>query len=143
MNETSNVVRGILHPDGTLELAERPTLPAGDVEVTIRPVTGPVGDKARAETLWEVMERSRAELEASGHRFRTTEEIDADIAEMRDWGDDEIEATPPPAEGYGPYLARTRARREADGFPFRTKAEIDAEVNDLRSWDDGQGEILP
>jgi hypothetical protein len=81
MNETSNVLRGILHPDGTLELAERPTLPAGDVEVTIRPVTG----EAPKETLWEFMQRTRAELEAMGTGFRTKEEIDAYIEDMRDW----------------------------------------------------------
>ncbi len=141
MNETSNVLRGILHPDGTLELAERPTLPAGDVEVTIRPVTS----EAPKETLWEAMQRSRAELEASGHDFfRTKEEMDAYIEDMRDWGDDGIEEGTPTTEGYGPYLARIRARREADGFPFRTKAELDAEINDLRSWDERpEGEILP
>jgi hypothetical protein len=81
MNEPSNVVRGILHPDGTLELAERPTLPAGEVEVTIRPV---VAEK-KSESLIEYLQRTRAELEASGAVFRTKEEIDADIEEMRDW----------------------------------------------------------
>jgi hypothetical protein len=201
MNEPSNVLRGILHPDGTLELAERPTLPAGDVEVTIRPVakvvngenwleclqriraereaagypfrtkeeidaeiaenrdwgedrldeihrqaeasrstesTAPngAGGRAAGETLREFMQRTRAELEASGHRFRTKEEIDADIEEMRGWGEERIEGSTTPLEGYGPYLARIRTRREADGFPFRTKAEIDAEVEELRSWDE-------
>jgi hypothetical protein len=82
MSEPSNVVRGILHPDGTLELAERPTLPAGEVEVTIRPATS----EAPKETLWEAMQRSRAELEASGYGFfRTKEEIDAYIEDLRDW----------------------------------------------------------
>jgi hypothetical protein len=37
MNETPNIVRGVLKPDGTLELDERPSMPAGRVEVTIRP----------------------------------------------------------------------------------------------------------
>ena len=152
MNETSNVVRGILHPDGTLELAERPTLPAGDVEVTIRPVAAekkgeptevtdrPATGEALAETLWESTQRSRAELEASGHGFRTEEEIDADIEDMRDWGEDKLEAASRPSEGYGPYLARIRARREAEGFPFRTKEEIDAEIEELRSWEDRSDE---
>jgi hypothetical protein len=31
------------------------------------------------------MQRTRAELEAIGHGFRTKEEIDADIEDMRDW----------------------------------------------------------
>jgi hypothetical protein len=102
------------------------------VEVTIRPV---VAEKPR-ENWFEYLQSTRAELEASGHRFRAKEEIDADIEEMRDWGEERIEAASTPEEGYGPYLARIRARREADGFPFRTKAEIDAEVEELRSWDE-------
>jgi hypothetical protein len=81
MNETSNVLRGILHPDGTLELADRPTLPAGDVEVTIRPAARVV----TGENWLEYLQRTRAELEASGAVFRTKEEIDADIEDMRDW----------------------------------------------------------
>jgi hypothetical protein len=87
MNETSNVLRGILHPDGTLELAERPTLPAGDVEVTIRPVTKVVP----GENWLEYLMRIRAEREASGYPFRTKEEIDAEMAEDRDWGEDELD----------------------------------------------------
>ena len=62
MNEPTNVVRGILHPDGTLKLAERPTLPPGDVEVTIRPVTKIVA----GENWLECLMRIRAEREASG-----------------------------------------------------------------------------
>jgi hypothetical protein len=81
MKELSNVLRGILHPDGTLELAERPTLPAGDVEVTIRPVVA----QQPQESWFEYLQRTRAELEASGAVFRTKAEIDADIEEMRDW----------------------------------------------------------
>jgi len=81
MNEATNVLRGILHPDGTLELTERPTLPAGQVEVTIRPVVEPV----KGENWLEYLQRTRAKLEASGATFRTKEEIDSDIEEMRDW----------------------------------------------------------
>jgi hypothetical protein len=81
MNETTNVIRGTLHPDGTLELAERPSLPAGQVEVTIRPAAA----ERKAESLIEYLQRTRAELEASGAVFRNKEEIDADIEEMRDW----------------------------------------------------------
>ena len=81
MNETSNVVRGTILPDGTLTLDERTTLPAGPVEVTIRPVAA----DRKGESLIEYLQRTRAELEASGAVFRTKEEIDADIEEMRDW----------------------------------------------------------
>jgi hypothetical protein len=81
MNETANVIRGTILPDGTLELDEPTTLPAGKVEVTIRPVAV----ERKAESLIEYLQTTRAELEASGAVFRTKEEIDADIEEMRDW----------------------------------------------------------
>ena len=81
MNETSHVIRGTLNPDGTLELAERPDLPAGPVEVTIRPVA----EVPKNGNWFDYLQRARAELEAAGHRFRTKEEIDADIEDLRDW----------------------------------------------------------
>ena len=81
MNQTANVVRGVLRPDGTLELAERPSLPAGDVEVTIRPIA----TTTPGEELLQYMIRTRAELEASGVAFRTKEEIDAELEDLRDW----------------------------------------------------------
>ncbi|WP_435008860.1 hypothetical protein P12x_000110 [Tundrisphaera lichenicola] len=81
MNETSNVVRGILKVDGTLKLDQRPSVPAGPVKVTIRPLA----TEDREEDIWEYMQRSRAELEAAGHRFRTKEEIDSALEDDRDW----------------------------------------------------------
>ncbi len=137
MNETSHVIRGTLNPDGTLELAERPDLPAGPVEVTIRPVA----EVPKSGNWFDYLRRARAELEASGAVFRTKEEIDADIEEMRDWGEDGLEAARRAGEGYGPYLARIRARREAEGFPFRTKEEIDEDIENLRSWDEPGGGV--
>ena len=86
MNPTSTIVRGILNPDGTLQLDELPSIPAGRVEVTIRALPG----QDRAEDLWQYMQRTRAELEATGRGFRTKEQIDADLEEGRDW-DDQIE----------------------------------------------------
>src|SRR5579859_2826383 len=87
MDESSNVIRGILHPDGTLELSKRPTLLAGDVEVAIRPVAKEVA----GENWLEYLQRTRAELEASGAVFRTKEEIDAEMADDRDWGEDRLD----------------------------------------------------
>ncbi len=96
MDHAEDVVRGVLKPDGTLELAGRPNLPAGAVEVTIRAVPGISTQEEpapRKESLWEFMQRTRAEREASGEPFRTKEEIDAEIEELRDWDGkiDEIE----------------------------------------------------
>lgn len=40
------------------------------------------------ETLTEFFQRSRRDLEAAGHKFRTKKEIDAELEEMRnEWGD--------------------------------------------------------
>jgi hypothetical protein len=75
MNASQVLVRGRLKPDGTLELDETPALPAGPVEVLIR-LQPPAHEGA--ETWWEYLQRSRAELLAQGQTFRRKEEIDAD-----------------------------------------------------------------
>lgn len=154
MSEPSNVLRGILHPDGTLELAERPTLPAGDVEVTIRPVAKVVA----GENWLECLMRIRAEREAAGYPFRTKEELDAEMADIRDWGEDRLEEarrqtepghptlpadpTERPATSEAPgetlweAMQRSRAELEASGYGFfRTKEEIDAYIENLRDLD--------
>lgn len=81
MHMEQAIVRGTLKPDGTLELAERPSLPAGPVEVLIRVQN----EKATLEeTWWEYLQRARGELLAQGFVFRTREEIDADRARQHD-----------------------------------------------------------
>ncbi len=116
MDHTEDVVRGVLKPDGTLELAGRPNLPAGAVEVVVRTPGSRGQDFGEASsTSPPVAERIDVEAGASHH----------------------------PAEGYGPYLARIRARREAEGFPFRTREEIDAEIEDLRSSEEDRRHEIP
>ena len=80
MTPAQVVVQGTLKPDGTLELDEKPNLPAGRVEVIVRAVPPP---NPPPEDWWQFLQRARAELEASGHRFRTKEEIDADLEDLR------------------------------------------------------------
>jgi hypothetical protein len=63
------VLRGILRADGTLELAEKPPLPAGPVEVVLRPA---------APTLLEAMAQIRQNQQARGYTGRTLEELHAD-----------------------------------------------------------------
>jgi hypothetical protein len=106
MNETPNIVRGVLKPDGTLELDERPSMPAGRVEVTIRPLEKPV----EAEGYWPYLQRVRAEREAAGHPFRTKEEIDAEMEDLRDW-DGKID------EVYRQIEEERRRIEEAEGSP--------------------------
>ena len=89
MSRAQVVVRGTLRPDGTLDLADRPALPAGPVEVVISAL--PMADDAR-EDWWHYLQRARAELEAAGHRFLTEDEVNASIAELRSsWDDDRID----------------------------------------------------
>jgi hypothetical protein len=95
MNEASNVVRGTILPDGTLTLDERTTLPAGPVEVTIRPVAV----ERQGENWFECLQRIRAEREASGYRFLTEEEVEAYMEDVRDWDEarlDEARGQPGP-----------------------------------------------
>jgi hypothetical protein len=87
MSASHVVIKGTLNADGSLELAERPSLPAGPVEVTIRslPTANTVG-----EDFLQYLQQARTELEASGAMFRTKEEIDADLDELRS-GDKRLE----------------------------------------------------
>ena len=80
MNVSQVLVKGTLKTDGTLELSEVPTLPAGPVEVLIR-MQPPAADNA--ETWWEYLQRRHAELRAEGQTFRSKDEIDADRARQR------------------------------------------------------------
>jgi hypothetical protein len=74
------VVRGNLEADGTLTLDSKPGLPAGPVEVTLRPLA-PGRPESRG---WlGYLRQARAELEAAGHPFRTKQDIDADLAALR------------------------------------------------------------
>ncbi len=90
MNQNHVVLHGRLKPDGTLELDAKPPLPEGPVEILIRSVPEP---QSSAENWWQYLQRARSELEAGGHRFRTPEEIDAEIAELRS-GDERFERKP-------------------------------------------------
>jgi hypothetical protein len=69
-------VEGTLRADGTLELDQKPNLPPGRVRVTVQPVEAPVD-------VIDILRRIHAEQAARGHVPRTREEIDADIAAMR------------------------------------------------------------
>ncbi len=80
MSASEVVVRGTLKPDGSLELMEHPSLPAGPVEVIIRLL--PTAEKVEEDFL-QYLQRARTELEAVGFVFRTRAAIDADLEELR------------------------------------------------------------
>jgi hypothetical protein len=87
MNGAEIVVHGSVKSDGSLELDEKLQLPAGRVQVTVQPVIEPTAPK---ENWWDYLQRARAEIEASGAKFRTAEEIEAEHEDFRS-GDERIE----------------------------------------------------
>jgi hypothetical protein len=85
-------VLGTVRADGTLELDEKLSLPPGRVKVRVDPA--PATQAKPAEGLVEFVDRLRREMEAAGHKFRTKEEIDAELEELRnEWDerDEELE----------------------------------------------------
>jgi hypothetical protein len=87
MSALQVVIRGTLTPDGSLELVERPSLPPGPVEVIIRSLPTV---NTTSEDFLQYLQRARLELEAEGASFRTKEEIDAELEELRT-GDKRLE----------------------------------------------------
>jgi len=79
MSFTETVVTGTLKPDGTLELDQKPELPAGRVTVVLRQET-----PAAKEGWWPFMQRVRAEREAAGYHFLDEAEMEALIRELRE-----------------------------------------------------------
>ena len=73
------ILQGTLKVDGSLELPLPVQLPPGPVEVTVRAVTTDSG-----QDVFTVLARIRAEQQASGHRPRSKEEIDAELRGLRD-----------------------------------------------------------
>jgi hypothetical protein len=83
----SQVIQGTLKPDGSLELAEKPQLAAGPVEITIRAVAAP---QPGGENWFACLQRIRKELEEIGYPFMNEEETNAYIEDMRS-GDERID----------------------------------------------------
>lgn len=75
------VAEGTLKPDGSLEVLEKFGLPPGRVRVTIEVLAAA---ESTGEDWFEYLQRTRAERESTGAKFRTREEIDAEIDVMRD-----------------------------------------------------------
>jgi hypothetical protein len=88
MSQNTVIVQGTVTADGTLELAEKLTVPAGRVQVAIQPLPDVSSDPflQRMEKIW-------AGQRARGYVARTREEIDAELRELREDGLAEIEAT--------------------------------------------------
>ncbi len=88
MRATGIVVEGRVRPDGTLEVTEKVNLAAGPVHVTVKPVDQLV----QPDRFWQMMESIWADHRVNGRPPRTREEIDAEIAALRDEAEDEMQA---------------------------------------------------
>jgi len=100
------LVQGAITPDGRLVLDEEPGLPAGRVEVVVRPV--PQAEPAEPERpMFDTLRRIWAEQEARGFaRGRTLEEAVAEVRAMRDeWAEHDRRLEE--------FRDRCRARRQA------------------------------
>ena len=89
MTMPTREVLGTVRADGTLELDEKLNVPPGRVKVRVEAV--PTTPAKPAEGLVEFVERMRREMEAAGHKFRTKEEIDAEIDELRNEWEERLE----------------------------------------------------
>ncbi len=81
MSLTEIVVQGTLHPDGTLQLDEKPNLSPGRVKVILQPVEEPPQTQ---EGWWPYMQRIRAEREAAGYHFMNEAEMQAHLDGLRE-----------------------------------------------------------
>jgi hypothetical protein len=77
MKPSAVVLRGSLKEDGTLELADKPNLPAGPVRVIVEPVDPSVESRPG---LLEVLDQIHAAQRARGFKGLTEEEMAAEIA---------------------------------------------------------------
>jgi hypothetical protein len=75
------MVEGTLNPDGTLDIDQKPNLPPGRVKVLLRQEEQA---PAPVEDLWQFLQRSRRELEASGAHFMNDAEVEAHIDWLRE-----------------------------------------------------------
>jgi hypothetical protein len=80
MGPTERVIEGMIQPDGTLVLDEKPNLPAGRVQVMVQALPElPEGDP-----LWDMMKSIWAGQKARGHIPRSADEVEAERRETRE-----------------------------------------------------------
>jgi hypothetical protein len=84
MSTYTVVVKGVVKPNGTLELEGKPELPVGPVEVVVRALPEAPAPPTTEEGWWPCMQRIRAEREAAGYRFMNETEMLAHISWLRD-----------------------------------------------------------
>lgn len=74
------VVEGTLKPDGTLELDQKPSLPAGRVQVIVVPLP----ELPKDDPFWQRMQVIWGGQKARGFVPRSAEEVEAERRQVRD-----------------------------------------------------------
>jgi len=82
-------LQGTVKSDGTLELDDKVPMPSGRVLVTVQPVVQPPPN----DPFWQRLEQIWSGQRARGHVPRTKEEIDAELQELRNDAEAEMQAT--------------------------------------------------
>ena len=82
-------IQGTVKADGSLDLDDPVAMPEGRVLVTVRPIVQPDPN----DPFWQRMEQIWAGQRARGHVPRTKEQIDAELRELRDDAEVEMQAT--------------------------------------------------
>jgi hypothetical protein len=90
MSQETLEVQGTVQSDGSLVLDEKLNLPAGRVRVTVQTKNEP--EKADPARFLDMMERIWADQRARGHVPRSREEIDAEIDQLRNEAEQEMQA---------------------------------------------------
>ena len=80
MSTTVVTVEGVVRPDGTVAVAEKVSLPAGKVHVTLIPWPALPQD----DPFWQMMQRIWDGQKARGHVARSESEVDSEREAMRD-----------------------------------------------------------
>ena len=83
------IVEATLTSEGTLELQEKLKLPAGRVQLIVQPLPELPAD----DPFWQLMQRIWAGQKARGHVPRTREEIDAELEQMDNEAEEEMQET--------------------------------------------------
>ena len=74
------VVHGTIKPDGTLELGEKLSLPAGPVQVTVVPLP----EVPKDDSFWQRMQAIWVGQQTRGHVPRNVEEVEAERRAVRE-----------------------------------------------------------
>lgn len=81
------IVPGVVKPDGTLELAGRIPLPAGQVRVILQPVP----ELPKGDPFFEMIRGIWAAQDARGHVPRSAEQVEAERRQMRQEWDERMQ----------------------------------------------------